>query len=385
MGGSGGGCPSADAAAAAADAAAAPKRPAPEAAPGSAADAAAPPPRKKPSGKSKAGQRGRDAVETVDAPADELVRVVPYRRPPSTGGGAAATDDRVTLSTTDKAAGLVLGPDLLSVTGSRGFRSVRGSHGVHVGTWYAEVTLTHLGDTGHVRLGWATRAAEINAPVGYDAHGHGLRDVDGSALHAGGRTPYASRGLSEGDVVGLLLHLPAGGRRLLEPGESRLVRYKGALYALADGDDDVNCTGSKGSAGGGDQRRDSSGGGGGGAAGDGGGSGNSSEPQPLPGSLLGFSINGEWQGVAARDLTEGTYYPMVSLFTLPEQQRDAEVALNFGAEPFSHPPPELPGLPPPRALAEAAVDAAAAAAAVANELLAPAAAPAAADVATAVA
>lgn len=42
---------------------------------------------------------------------------------------------------------------------------VRATHGAHQGTWYYEVRVTHLGATGHARLGWATRKAELQAPV----------------------------------------------------------------------------------------------------------------------------------------------------------------------------------------------------------------------------
>lgn len=41
----------------------------------------------------------------------------------------------------------------------------RATHGAHEGTWFFEVTVAHLGATGHARLGWATDAAELQAPV----------------------------------------------------------------------------------------------------------------------------------------------------------------------------------------------------------------------------
>ncbi len=30
--------------------------------------------------------------------------------------------------------------------------------------------MTHLGKTGHCRLGWSTRKGELQAPVGYDMY-----------------------------------------------------------------------------------------------------------------------------------------------------------------------------------------------------------------------
>lgn len=42
---------------------------------------------------------------------------------------------------------------------------MRATHGAHEGSWYFEVKVTHLGATGHCRIGWATRKAELQAPV----------------------------------------------------------------------------------------------------------------------------------------------------------------------------------------------------------------------------
>ena len=41
----------------------------------------------------------------------------------------------------------------------------RAVHGAHEGTWYYEVRMEHLGASGHVRLGWSTRKAELQTPV----------------------------------------------------------------------------------------------------------------------------------------------------------------------------------------------------------------------------
>jgi hypothetical protein len=89
---------------------------------------------------------------------------------------------RVQLSKTHKAPQLQLSDDCLSVTGHKGYKTVRASHGAHSGAWYCEVTVKHLGSTGHVRLGWCTRKAELNAPVGYDEFGLCYRDLEGSKV-----------------------------------------------------------------------------------------------------------------------------------------------------------------------------------------------------------
>ena len=42
---------------------------------------------------------------------------------------------------------------------------VRATHGAHEGAWYFEVSIRRLGPTGHARVGWGTRSAELQAPV----------------------------------------------------------------------------------------------------------------------------------------------------------------------------------------------------------------------------
>ena len=46
------------------------------------------------------------------------------------------------------------------------------------GCWYFEVTVQHLGETGHARVGWCTKKADVQAPTGADAHGFAYRDLE---------------------------------------------------------------------------------------------------------------------------------------------------------------------------------------------------------------
>ena len=114
----------------------------------------------------------------------------------------AVLEDRhlVSLSRIGKAPQLQLSDDRLSVTGWKGFRTVRSNHGVHAGTWYCEARFVHAGVSGHARLGWCTRKAELQAPVGFDQHGYCYRDLEGSKVHQGLREPYG-KAFREGDVV----------------------------------------------------------------------------------------------------------------------------------------------------------------------------------------
>jgi hypothetical protein len=182
--------------------------------------------------------------------------------------------------------------------------------------------------------------------------------------------PYAT-----GDVIGLLLHMPPGGKRM-EPGGSEVVVYKGASYTIEvrgrarargpapaavaaalsatlrpcrrlrralpapsrapppchpplapllplssplpppPGQDDT-------------------------------------EAKPLPGSGVAFTKNGALQGVAFSDICEGTYYPAASLYTRHRQAEGATVTFNFGPE-FKHAPPRVEGWPDARPVCELA-------------------------------
>lgn len=265
----------------------------------------------------KHGRRTARTEDSVEAALGDFVRVIPF--------SGVADDDvgsTVRLSSKDKAAGLELSADRASVTGWKGFRSVRATHGFHEGTHYCEVSVEHLGDTGHVRLGWSSRQAEINAPVGYDQHGFGYRDLEGSRVHKASREPYGEP-YGEGDVLGLFMHLPEGGRALESRPGSELARHKGALYAMLPEQVD---------------------------------------PKPLLGSVVAFTRNGVLQGVASRDVLEGTYYPTASLFTAQKQKDGARVSFNFGPD-FKFPPPAVEGCPPAAPMSDIPAQQAAAAAA----------------------
>jgi Set1/Ash2 histone methyltransferase complex subunit ASH2 len=293
--------------AAAAAAGAAPAQPAPSAAglpprpaPADAAKRAAAPVHKRSRKGKKKGAKNVGAQE-VTAAAKEMVEFRYLAK------GLMPLEERpVELDKNNIAPGLTLHKDRRTVQGAKGYRTARASHGAHFGTWYFEVTVARLGATGHVRLGVCTKKSDLNIPVGADQFGYSYRDLEGTRQHKGLREPYGAP-FAEGDVVGVYLHLPEGGRPM-EQGFSDLVRYKGAFYYREE---------------------------------------QLPEPQPLPGSALAFSLNGAPQGVAYRELLEGTYYPAAAVFTLPEQKEGAAVSFNFGPG-FAHAPPAPEGLPPAR-------------------------------------
>jgi Set1/Ash2 histone methyltransferase complex subunit ASH2 len=146
----------------------------------------------------------------------------------------------VQLSKVEKAAQMILSEDSMSVTSHKGYRMVRhapktcmpnilhpvhatktnvlhvlcgapfmanafsrvlsevnwaqarATRGVYRGTWYYEIVVAHLGATGHCRLGWSTKKGELQAPVGYDEHSIGYRDLEGSKVHKALREDYGA-------------------------------------------------------------------------------------------------------------------------------------------------------------------------------------------------
>ncbi|KAK9831379.1 hypothetical protein WJX81_007699 [Elliptochloris bilobata] len=253
--------------------------------------------------RSKKGRKRARTGTTGELTAEELVRVVPVPRRSELLLQQQGWRP-VQLSKADKAPEATLSEDRLSVTSAKGFRTARTTHGAWQGTWYFEVRVAHLGASGHCRVGWSTRKGELHAPVGYDMYSYGYRDIGGCKVHNSLREDFGSP-WAEGDVIGCLLHMPEGG----QPHErdiSDVVTWKGQLFFE-----------------------------------------DKAEPEPpaLAGSLVAFSLNGALQGVAYRGIHEGTYYPAVSLFTLPQQAQGATVTCNFGPT-FAHAPPEVEGCGP---------------------------------------
>ena len=80
----------------------------------------------------------------------------------------------------------------------------RATHGVHSGTWYYEARVDALGPTGAVRLGWATRRAEVQAPVGTDDQGYAYRSSEGSKVRGveGGRGAGWAGGRGDARLLG---------------------------------------------------------------------------------------------------------------------------------------------------------------------------------------
>ena len=211
------------------------------------------------------------------------------------------------------------------VTSHKGYRMVRATHAIHGGAWYCEVKIVHLGKTGHCRLGFSTISGELGAPVGYDKHSYGYRDLCGTKVYKAERTTYGED-FYEGDVIGMYIDLPLLPSEVGDPNdqqqaangtaageEPELVRWKGGTYIVEKTNND--------------------------------------ETVCHEGSSIAFSRNGKSQGVAFRNVMKGSYYAAASLFTLPEQIEGASVQLNAGPN-FVYDMLQPEGCGAPRALCE---------------------------------
>ena len=103
----------------------------------------------------------------------------------------------------------ILPPECLEIFNKDGYRTARTNYGIHTtGSWFYELTMHESGSaqtSPHVRFGWATAASELQAPVGFDAFGFCLRNLDGKVFHQGYGKLHGE-GWGVGDVVGTLLN-----------------------------------------------------------------------------------------------------------------------------------------------------------------------------------
>lgn len=103
----------------------------------------------------------------------------------------------------------------LEMIGDKGYRMIRASHGIREGRLYYELRMLKsnpvivAGQTTvpHVRLGFATAEADVQAPVGYDLFGYSIRDIDGKRFTHAAPQVYGV-GWKEGDIIGCYIDLP---------------------------------------------------------------------------------------------------------------------------------------------------------------------------------
>ena len=122
------------------------------------------------------------AVLSVPSSSSSITTSKRRRQDPTAAIDAVAAAGRVVLSRRDKAAEIALSEDQLTCIGQAGYRMIRATHGVHNGLYYWEAEILSplvTNEDTHVRLGWSTRQAPLQAPVGYDKKSFGYRDICG--------------------------------------------------------------------------------------------------------------------------------------------------------------------------------------------------------------
>ncbi|GAQ81553.1 hypothetical protein KFL_000830350 [Klebsormidium nitens] len=265
--------------------------------------------KKKSGGKGKSGKKGskkgngRPALVGLPGEQVEQRALIPASR------DSLEVLTEVLLSRTERAPQIQLSADQLTASSTKGYRMVRATTGPYDGAWYFEIKIVHLGETGHTRLGWSMSGGDLQAPVGYDTHSYGYRDVDGSKVHNTWREEYGA-GYGEGDVVGCYINLPGGVR----PEKADLVDYRGKPHHTETAE---------------------------------------VPQQPLKDSQVAFFKNGECQGVAYWSIFGGQYFPAASLYTSNKQSRACEIRFNFGPD-WDCPPSDWKGLPVPQPVSKLA-------------------------------
>ncbi|GKZ73897.1 hypothetical protein AnigIFM50267_011129 [Aspergillus niger] len=126
----------------------------------------------------------------------------------------------------DSPAAILFSKDALAVTSNEPWHTARANVCAREGSYYYEARIISgvvnnspapssnsnggLPSRGHVRLGFARREADLDANVGVDCYGYGIRDVNGEVVNRMRCEYFFPKGESirEGDVVGLLITLP---------------------------------------------------------------------------------------------------------------------------------------------------------------------------------
>jgi COMPASS component BRE2 len=132
--------------------------------------------------------------------------------------------------------------DDITIVGTQetdGWRSTRAEFGIREGKWYIEykiingINAENNGNSessnefrsatpmlngnfdAHVRVGIARKEAALEAPVGFDGYGYGIRDINCEKIHLSRRSEIKNENssinpdLKVGDVIGILLELPS--------------------------------------------------------------------------------------------------------------------------------------------------------------------------------
>lgn len=110
----------------------------------------------------------------------------------------------------DRAHGVSYSDDATAVTTLQGWLLARANVGMREGSHYFEfeVVSGNDGSKAHVRIGVGRKEAALEAPVGFDGYGYGLRDKTGQKISLSRPLSFMDDGFSSGDVIGFVVQLP---------------------------------------------------------------------------------------------------------------------------------------------------------------------------------
>lgn len=118
----------------------------------------------------------------------------------------------------DRSSGINFSENMEYVSTPQGWRSIRTNCGVREGKYYMEFNIVNANnsdDSSHVRIGVARKEASLEAPVGFDGYGYGIRDLNGQKMTLSRPKEFMSLyndgdcGFTNGDVIGFLIDLPS--------------------------------------------------------------------------------------------------------------------------------------------------------------------------------
>lgn len=200
------------------------------------------------------------------------------------------TPETCSVALHDRAPQLNVSDDRLHVTGTKFYCTARATHGVSRGSWYFEVKIVEMPEGAAVRIGWAQKNANLQAPLGFDKFGYSCRSRKGTKFHDSVGKHY-SDGYGQGDVIGCLIELPNGSINLPPSFKDQpLIKFKSHLYYEEKDEHSENLK----------------------------------KLKELNGSKITFYKNGKSLGAAYQDIYAGEYFPGVGLY------KNAHIKYNFG-------------------------------------------------------
>ncbi|KAL3789653.1 hypothetical protein ACHAW5_002370 [Stephanodiscus triporus] len=163
---------------------------------------------------------------------------------------------------------------------------------------------------GHLRIGWSTRLADLQAPVGYNENSYAIRDIMGSRIHKSHREDkWGGVGFGPNDVLGLAICLV-----------DNKTKTTHGTAALTDSASDIGAAETKDA-----KSQDSK-------------SSDKGNSSSTLSNHIRFFKNGQPMGndgIGFNNINPGTYYPAISCYG------EGRAYLNFGPN-FVYPPKGLP-------------------------------------------